>query len=267
MWTKEKLVNVRERPGDNFDIDALKDASSLELMNIDAEKLPPNEKYELFQHRDNSWSNNGDWGANAVKNADKYIRLLKNYPSDGIHFEDDVFCDFGGNDGTVAEAWRAATGNSVFSVDLDALKQGWGKRSYPKVIFVNSLLEDIPLPDKSIDWAYCSHTLEHVADLEATMDEIARITRRGLFVVVPLENELNFRQAAPHMRASQNPIDWLHHLRHPDVRLVNWAKSFNRSAEMYIFYAMEDFGYTVNNMNWYWLDSMADKVKELEATP
>lgn len=255
MWTKPEMVNVAEHP-EGMDISMLTEASSLELMEIDAEKLPANDKYTLYQHRDNSWSHNGDWGSNAVKNADKYLRLLKQM---NLHYEDDVFCDFGGNDGTVAEAWRQGTGNTVISVDLDPLKQGWGSRSYPEVNFVNAVLEDIPLEDKSVDWGFCSHTLEHVADLRKSMDSMARILRRGLFVVVPLENELSFRQSKPHMRASQDPLDWLRHLRHPSMKLLNWAKGFILSGELYVIYALDDFGAEFNDANWYWLDPAEEK--------
>lgn len=265
MWVKEELVNVRERPGDGRSLEDVKDASSAELIAIDEVALPLTSTHDQFQHRATSWSHNGDWGVNAVKNANKYIQLLKSYKEGGLHYEDDVFCDFGGNDGTVAEAWRVATGNVAISVDLDGLKQGWGQRSYPEVNFINSVLEDIPLEDKSVDWGFCSHTLEHVADLSKALSEIRRIVRRGLFVVVPLENEICFRRAAPHMRGSNNIADWLAHLRHPSMRMVNWSKGFSWTNELYIIYAFDDFGMEVNDMNWYWLDNAKDSETSMKA--
>ena len=251
MLVKPELVNMRELPADGVTLDHLAGKSSLELMDMDAEALPADDRYRLFQRRDNSWSHNGDWGMNAVNNANIFHRLLQKAKA---VYEDDVFCDFGGNDGTVAEAWRSTTGNTVYSVDLDALKQGWGMKSYPQVTFVNAFLEDIPLDDKTVDWAFCSHTLEHVADLDKALSEITRITRQGLFVVVPLEAPASFWQSKPHMRGTHDPLDWVRTLRRPELRLIDWAKPMGSSPEMFLYYALPDWDLPhLNDMHDIWL--------------
>ncbi|XXK36134.1 class I SAM-dependent methyltransferase [Rhodobacteraceae bacterium nBUS_22] len=74
-------------------------------------------------------------------------------------------------------------------------------------------VEDMPFRDKSFDFSFCTHVLEHVPNLEKAIPEIARISDRGLietprygkdfmlgtskqhyWLVVPHDNELFFFQ-------------------------------------------------------------------------
>src|SRR5262249_37496998 len=47
--------------------------------------------------------------------------------------------------------------------------------------------ERLPFPDKSFDSTLTAHTLEHVRDFERVVQELVRVTRRRILVVVPCQ--------------------------------------------------------------------------------
>ena len=48
-------------------------------------------------------------------------------------------------------------------------------------------VESLPFPDQSFDTVVTTHTLEHVRDLQKALQELRRVTRKRLIVVVPCE--------------------------------------------------------------------------------
>ncbi len=76
-----------------------------------------------------------------------------------------------------------------------SIRPEWFKELHVSVYGgVNSMdLQQIPLPDKSLDIVICNHVLEHVADDARALREMLRITRPNGFVQlsapVPLERE------------------------------------------------------------------------------
>jgi ubiquinone/menaquinone biosynthesis C-methylase UbiE len=63
-----------------------------------------------------------------------------------------------------------------------------------------ALLPSLPFPDRCFDLVTCTHVIEHVPDLSAGVNELLRVTRQTLVVVVPrqryyrytLDEHLNF---------------------------------------------------------------------------
>lgn len=63
-----------------------------------------------------------------------------------------------------------------------------------------ALLPNLPYPNDAFDLVTCTHVLEHVPDLKACVDELLRVTRQRLLIVVPrqryyrytLDEHLNF---------------------------------------------------------------------------
>lgn len=60
-------------------------------------------------------------------------------------------------------------------------------------------LRRTPLRDGSVDWIFCSHVLEHIAELEMCLDELQRILRPGgtAWLQVPLEPGLAHSRRIP----------------------------------------------------------------------
>ena len=93
---------------------------------------------------------------------------------------DDLVLDIGSGD---KPFWRA----DVF-VDLyteDDQQRFSGSMLYDKrKLFINANVEKLPFADKSFDFVFCSHLLEHVEHPERAIAEITRVGKRG-YIEVP----------------------------------------------------------------------------------
>jgi SAM-dependent methyltransferase len=56
---------------------------------------------------------------------------------------------------------------------------------HPRVTFREENVERLSFADRSFDTVICTHTLEHVQDLDRAVRELRRVARRRLIVVVP----------------------------------------------------------------------------------
>jgi ubiquinone/menaquinone biosynthesis C-methylase UbiE len=53
--------------------------------------------------------------------------------------------------------------------------------------YVKGNIERMPFADKSFDVVTCSHTVEHLVDLEKCISELVRIARKQIFIVTPCQ--------------------------------------------------------------------------------
>ncbi len=83
-------------------------------------------------------------------------------------------------------AKKLAQNNDVTAVDIylsDELK----KAENANLRFAQSSAEKLPFADKSFDVVVCTHTLEHVRDIQKTLSELRRVAKSQLIIVVPKE--------------------------------------------------------------------------------
>ncbi|HUP29731.1 MAG TPA: class I SAM-dependent methyltransferase [Usitatibacter sp.] len=102
----------------------------------------------------------------------------------------DVAC--GEGYGTALLARHAA---QVTGVDVSPDAIGHAQREYAGVAnarFVQASCTAIPLPDASIDVAVSFETLEHIAEQEAFLDELARVLVPGGVLVLSCPNKLEY---------------------------------------------------------------------------
>ena len=82
--------------------------------------------------------------------------------------------------GTGRHARRLAElGHQVFGVDGSPAMLEKARAALPQVQFREGDLTAIPLESASFDLVVCALALEHVADLEAAINELSRVLRRG----------------------------------------------------------------------------------------
>lgn len=62
----------------------------------------------------------------------------------------------------------------------------------PNLRFVEGWAGRLPFDDASFDTIVCTHTLEHILDLDAALADLRRIVRRRLILVVPREREAKY---------------------------------------------------------------------------
>lgn len=63
--------------------------------------------------------------------------------------------------------------------------------------FVQADICELPFPDKSFDYVYCAHVLEHVADPLAACRELMRVGRRGYIETPTLAKDMLFVWRVP----------------------------------------------------------------------
>jgi SAM-dependent methyltransferase len=71
-------------------------------------------------------------------------------------------------------------------------------------------LRNTPLVDGSVDWVFCSHVLEHIAELEMCVDELYRVLRAGgtAWLQVPIEPGLAHSRRIPIHRHRAHAHAW-----------------------------------------------------------
>ena len=134
--------------------------------------------------------------------AEEYNELYRNHPR--VHEDTDnsracleriaadavgsSVCDVGCGTGAVLRHIRAhshAPLVRMVGVDLVEPEQPIGQN----IEFVSGWVEDLPFADASFDTVICTHVIEHILNYRRAIEELRRITRRRLIIVVPRERE------------------------------------------------------------------------------
>lgn len=155
-----------------------------------------------------------EWNAIAAKRVEAFAAAFK----ENI-FEDDTFCDFGGGDGQAAAAWRKAT--RCRSIVLDCTQDRLQEAEVRGLETRLGVMEKLPFDDCSVQWGFCSHTLEHVESLDTALAELRRVITCAVMFVVPLETDAQAAKTAAHVRHSPDENWWLDQIRAADFIVTN----------------------------------------------
>ena len=125
--------------------------------------------------------------------------------------------DVGCGEGVLAAAWAARPGvERVVAVDVEdaRLRAQWAARGRPR-LELRSIPPAPPLPfgDRAFDLVAAVEVLEHVADPDALLAELARVARAHVLLSVPREplwRVLNLARGA-HWRSLGNTPGHVHH--------------------------------------------------------
>lgn len=63
---------------------------------------------------------------------------------------------------------------------------------YPRIRFVQANAEHLPFRDRNFDTVICTHTLEHVQNIQATIQELRRVATKRLIIVVPRQRPYRY---------------------------------------------------------------------------
>lgn len=74
----------------------------------------------------------------------------------------------------------------------DMQKSSDWEKTHPTIPFIQGWIEALPFPDDSFDTVVCTHTLEHVQDLSKAIEELRRVTKQRLIVVVPKQRPYKY---------------------------------------------------------------------------
>lgn len=165
-------VRIRRRHGSWFDLEWKKRAPRLDDRGwVDA--------------YDQSWDN---WAGSDLS-PDDITRLRERIQPGG------TLLDAGCGDGFLLDALRDLAGRTA-GVDISGagLKLARERLSDAQPLLVQGFLEALPFADNSFDTIVCTHVLEHVRDLRASVNELRRICLRQLLLLVPCQEYLPYTE-------------------------------------------------------------------------
>lgn len=99
----------------------------------------------------------------------------------------DVACGRGIDALSLAEKGASLVGIEASSVMIDKALEFLGDKK-DKVVLARALAEDLPFPDDTFDKVVCKGAMDHFANIEESMAEMARITKPGGKVIIAIAN-------------------------------------------------------------------------------
>jgi len=134
--------------------------------------LTDREYRDIYRHVAQSQDDQSDL-TDATINA--IIHHVKGYES----------VDIGCGNGFLVEKLALRTETCVTGVDI-VLSSSLA-RSYPNINFLEARIEHLPFESNIYDTVICTHVLEHIRNIQWAIEELRRITKQRLIVVVPKE--------------------------------------------------------------------------------
>ncbi|MDD3493351.1 MAG: class I SAM-dependent methyltransferase [Candidatus Thermoplasmatota archaeon] len=97
----------------------------------------------------------------------------------------EVGCSSGQTLRAVCAACNRCVGADICDYALEIARRGNGRR---RIEYVKCDAEkELPFSDGEFDCVLCGHTLEHLRDPKAAVDELFRVSRGSVVVVIPLQ--------------------------------------------------------------------------------
>ena len=135
--------------------------------------------------------------------------------------------DLGCGEGTRLAA--VSEGKKGTGVDISNVGVNIAKKFYPKLKFIVSDLEKIPLRNESFDLTYSAYVLEHLANPEKVIAEAIRITKPDGHIVFVAPNFGAPNRASPVSKETRIPkliLGFVHDIIYPftSTHNLNWKK-------------------------------------------
>lgn len=190
-------------------------------------KWQSDDEYIAAQDSESTWSSKSDWGKAAAK---KFIEFGRSLTATGQLFHDDKVADFGGNDGYAANEFYKAHAIKPLVVDCEPKRIDHAMKVYGLSTY-EAFIEDMrDLESKSIDWGFCSHTLEHTRDTRKALREIARVVRRGCLFILPIEDDEHVKVNPAHACNANSLREWRDVVKANGWKVVNSARPIRQEC-------------------------------------
>jgi len=82
------------------------------------------------------------------------------------------------------------SGYSVSGVDIHINRLL--RKKYKKINFYDGKIENLPFKNKSFDTVVCSHVLEHILYINKGINELRRVCRKRLIIIVPKQRPYKY---------------------------------------------------------------------------
>jgi 2-polyprenyl-3-methyl-5-hydroxy-6-metoxy-1,4-benzoquinol methylase len=127
----------------------------------------------------------------------------------GVELKQKVVVDFGCYDGAITPGYLKAGAARIYGVDIDseAIVKAKSGGTDPRITFLESSVDRVPLDDCSADVILCYDVFEHVSRPEEILHECHRILRPGGQMLIGTWGW--YHPFAPHLWSTM-PVPWAH---------------------------------------------------------
>lgn len=185
-------------------------------------------EYIKDQDETSSRSSSSAWGEAA---AYKFVQF-GHWLGDRLCHDDRV-ADFGGNDGYAAFNFYRQHKIKPLVIDCEPKRIDYAGKVYRLPTYETFIEKMDALDDKSMDWGFTSHTLEHTRDTAMALREIARVIKRGCYFVLPLEGLAHARHNHAHSICIGTVRGWVRLLKQNGWRVELAEKVGDHEAHIY----------------------------------
>ena len=148
-----------------------------------------NDDYKKLQETGSDWSYNSAWG-------DQMVEAIKEF-SGAISDKSESILDVGCGEGRGIEVLLSLDHSDVTGLDLTSAKVEAGKAKSFNI--VEGDFHECKALGRTFDHVFCSHTLEHAADLSKALASILSVVNKTALIIVPIEEtELALRMNPSH---------------------------------------------------------------------
>lgn len=127
--------------------------------------------------------------SNSPEKADHFQKIARDCEWEAIKMfvKKGAFLDVGCGAGYAMELARQL-GCTVHGIDPDPKEHGVGRRNissqYVEEEIIKAVAEEIPFPDNYFDTVYSSHVLEHVSDIQRSLQEMKRVAAAEGIIII-----------------------------------------------------------------------------------
>ena len=136
-----------------------------------------NDNYKKLQETGSDWSYNSAWG-------DQMVEAIKEF-SGAISDKSESILDVGCGEGRGIEVLLSLGHSDVTGLDLTSAKVKAGKAKGFNI--VEGDFHECKALGRTFDHVFCSHTLEHAANLSEALASNLSVVKKTALIIVPIE--------------------------------------------------------------------------------